>query len=61
MDEIIRYNCIGMHAEKTCDKIYTHHTAKKINGILCVLAFCQKHAEQYDENEYNLKKKGKSD
>lgn len=51
MEKIQNYNCEGLCVEENCDEKYTHFCKKKVNGIKVILAFCRKHAEEFEENE----------
>lgn len=52
MEEIINYNFDGLCCLEFCGQRYTYFTIKKINGLEIVLAFCKKHANEYENNLY---------
>ena len=48
MQEIDKYNCDGLCVQRYCDERYTKFTTKEINGVELHLAFCDKHAEEFE-------------
>jgi protein-tyrosine-phosphatase len=57
MEKITNYNCDGLCSEATCNKRYTQMERMTINGIDLIIAFCDEHAEQWEEYSWNKTRK----
>ncbi|MFW6040676.1 MAG: hypothetical protein ACOC85_02455 [Thermoplasmatota archaeon] len=45
--EDMKNKCIA----KSCNSISTHSVDREINGLECVLFFCEKHAKEFEKKE----------
>ena len=48
--KIQNYNCEGLCIETMCNNKYTHSVVKVINGMKCILSFCELHAKMYEDD-----------
>jgi len=51
MNKITNHNCDGMCCEINCNNTPTYFTKIEMNGLKFVVGLCDKHAEEYYENE----------
>lgn len=48
MEEIKNHNCAGFCCEKYCDNVETQFIQLDFNGLIMLVEFCEKHAQEFE-------------